>query len=220
MMVVVCVVLLANAASAAIITARAEGVVNSVEFYGDFQLDGSVNVGTPMETIFVYDTDTPAFDTTSSTANYYLLSASMRIGNYTVTPHFDDAEPAYFFISTANQQITLGINEPYIEGTIYDNGVPKTFDDFDRVSDSVYFDVLYGTTNPAFTDELPTVFQDISLATRKNFNVYMQSWAGSSSNPIISSFDIHGELTSLEIVPEPATMMMFGLGGLLLRKRK
>jgi len=67
------------------------------------------------------------------------------------------------------------------------------------------------------TDALPDLdsWPDLSVFDRgKGFNL---SFYESSD----VKFGVHGELTSLTAVPEPATIFLLGLGGLaLLRKRK
>ena len=70
--------------------------------------------------------------------------------------------------------------------------------------------------NNDITDELPSSFPDISTFT---FERYFGTGVDSPSED--PGFAIWGEVTSLTVVPEPATLLLLGLGGLaLLRRRK
>ena len=211
-----------NVASAQIITARAEGVVDFVSFSGKFGSDGSVGIATPMTATFVYDTDAAPIESETWSSTYALLSASMSIGNYTFTP-FPAGEPATFRIGTMDPAYFFESDRAYYDGTIYYDGVAKARDELPKVYDHIQFcDVLYATvTDPTFTDELPTTsFRDISLAIRRDFRVLIENYDGVYPNWLASRIDIRGELTSLEVIPEPATLLLLGIGGLMLRKKK
>lgn len=213
-------VFVTGVASAEIITVQAQGAVNFVDFSGRFRSDGSVGIGTPMSATFVYATDAAPIDSGTWHATYALMSASMTIGNYTFTPY--PGTTATFRVGTADPWHLIQADQLYYDGTVYYDGAARTRDQLPEIYEDLEFcDLLYSTTtDPTFTKELPTSFRDISDIPRKDFGVYMHQYEGTYPNEFLSSFNIRGEVTSIEIVPEPATLGLLALGGLLMRKKR
>lgn len=207
--------------SAAIVTIQAEGVVDSYTFSGKFDSDGSVSIGTPITAICVYDTDAPALESDAWHATYTVLSASMQIGNYTFTPYPDTA--ATFRVGTTDPSHSISTQQLSYNGTVYFNGEPTTRNELPELDYEYikFFGLLYSTTtDPTFTNELPTTFGDISDVVSKQFKVSMYHYQGSYPDWVVSRFSISGELTSIEVVPEPTTLMLMLCGGLALRKKR
>lgn len=211
---------MANIALAEIVTVRTEGVVNFVDFSGRFGSDGSVGIGTLMSATYVYATDIPPIESGTWHATYALLSASMSIGNYTFTPY--PGTEATFRVGTIDPWHLIESKQLYYDGIIYFDGVAKTRNELPEVDDYIEFcDLLYATaTDPAFTDELPTTFRDISNVARKEFGVSMYKYDGTYPDRVVSRFNIRGELTSIEVIPEPATISLMSLGVLALFRRR
>jgi len=71
-------------------------------------------------------------------------------------------------------------------------------------------DVTYG--------QLPTSFPDISAFWRKEFKVTFTELGEAGTN---GYFAILGELTSIQVIPEPGTLLFLSAGAaIFLRKRK
>ncbi len=220
MVVLVWVVFMANSASAEIVTVQAEGTVDFVNFSGRFGSDGSVSVGTLMSATYVYATDIPPIESGTWHATYALLSASMTIGNYTFTPY--PGTEATFRVGTADPWHLIEADQLYYDGIVYFNGEAKTRNELPEVYDHIEFcDLLYATTtDPTFTDELPTTFRDISDMVRKEFGVSMSQYDGTYPDWVVSHFTINGELTSVEVIPEPAAISLMSLGALAFFRRR
>ena len=163
-----------------------------------------------------YDTDTPdLFPQFDHRGEYQLISISMSVGNYTFMndPAFPDV--ALFKVSAlGNFSYMAGSIAPRFDGTIYIDESPKTWDEVDLDTFGLCVLSLGGWNDYGITDALPDSFMDLSVYSYRSFGV------GSSTDHIGPGFNINGELTSLTTVPEPATLLPLGLGGLaLLRKR-
>lgn len=201
---------------ATLITVEVEGVVDSVSVGGRFTLDGSVDVGSVMAGTFVYDTETSYLDG----GGYPVISISMIIGNYTFTHNSASSEPPLFTVYTVDPRYTVKSDAPRFDGIIYADGSPKTFDDItweEPYGRLTLMDVSTSSDGIITSTELPTSFPDISVFDlRREFGT---GFGEPFSVPNRGTFVIEGELTYL--VPEPAAVLLLGLGGLaLLRKRR
>ena len=202
-------------ASATIITVEVEGVVNSVSVGGRFALDGSVDVGSIMTGSTTYDTETPDL----GSGAYAVISISMTIGNYIFTHDPMSPDPAFFHVYTVDPGYYVKSDGPRFDGTIYVDGSPKTFDDitweepYGRVR---LMDVLTSSYEYITSTELPNSFPDISVFdSRREFRTGFGEPLSVSNR---GTFIIEGDLTYL--VPEPATLLLLGLGSLALLKRR
>ena len=202
--------------SATIITVEVEGVVNSVSVGGRFALDGSVSVGSVMTGITTYDTETPDL----GSGSYAVISISMTIGNYTFTHDPTSPDPAFFHVYTVDPGYIVKSDDPRFDGIIYVDGTPMTFDDItweEPYGDVKLMDVFTSSDGIITSTELPNSFPDISV-----FDLRREFRTGFGEPFSVSNrgtFVIEGDLTYL--VPEPGTVLLLGLGGLaLLRKRR
>ena len=202
-------------ASATILTVEVEGVVDSVSVGGRFALDGSVGVGSAMTAFWTYDTETPDL----GTGSYAVISISMTIGNYTFTHNPASSELSLFTVYTVDPGYYVRSDGPRFDGTIYVDGSPKTFDDitweepYGRVR---LMDVLTSSYEYITSTELPNSFPDISVFdSRREFRTGFGEPLSVSNR---GTFIIEGDLTYL--VPEPATLLLLGLGSLALLKRR
>jgi hypothetical protein len=201
---------------ATIITVEVTGVVDGVGTHGGLALDGSVVIGSTMTGFYTYDTDTPdlvpQFD---HRGEYQLISISMTVGNYTFTHNPTSPDPALFEVSTFGHSYTAHSLEPRFDGTLYIDGLPRTYGEVNFDSFGLTLMHLVDFNND-ITDELPSSFPDLSTFTSERY-----FGTGVDSPSVEPGFDISGELTSLNVVPEPATVLLLAFGGLaLLRNRK
>ncbi len=179
----------------------------------DLDLDGSVSIGTIMNGFTIYDTDTPDLSPGIGLGIYDVISISMTFGNYTFTHNPDATESAQFVIHPSNQAAyDVRSWDPSFLGTIYINGEPKTSDD---VSWEDYGMTVISLRSDRITlpETLPTSFPPLSDFDGMGFGVEHDTWT--------EYFKISGEITSINVIPEPGTVLFLALGSvLLLRRRK
>ena len=201
---------------ATILTVEVEGVVDGVWTKGDLVLDGSVTAGSTMSGYYTYDIDTPDQNPNDHTGEYELISISMNIGNYTFMHNPMSPELAIFEVSVYGHSYAAWSHDPSFDGTVYINGSPKTYDDVNWQNFGLRLMYLRDTDNN-ITDELPNSFPDISTFTsERSFGVGVDSPLGAPG------FGMYGEITSLTVVPEPASavLMIVGVTMLGLGRRK
>lgn len=206
-------------ALAEIVTVEVEGIVDEVWADNGLTLDASVEIGTAMTGSCSYDTETvdlfPQFD---HRGEYQLISISMSIGNYTFMndPAFPDS--ALFEVSALGNFYHIASSyAPRFDGIVYIDGSPKTYDEVNFDDLTMALISLEANNDYGITDALPDSFMDLSVYRHRSFGV------GSYVDHIGPGFYIRGELTSLTVTltPEPATVLLLGLGGLaLLRNRR
>ena len=201
---VVSLVILAPA-SARIITVEVTGVVEGVATHGGLALDGSVNIGSIMTGSTTYDTDTPDQILTDFVGRYELISISMTVGNYIFT-HDPMSSTSPFFDVYPPDIYVVRSHDPSFDGTVYIDGSPRTFDEVNLDPFGLRLMYLVDPDSIA-TDELPSSFPDISTFTTRDFAV------GVDSPPEEPGFAIWGEVTSLTVVPEPATYYVDAVDG-------
>lgn len=208
---------LGSSSFARIVTVEVTGTVNEVLTANGLSLDSSVNIGSSMVGSCTYDTATPdRFPQFDSEGEYQLISLSMTIGNYMFTNDPMLPEKALFRVGVDGNFGQAAVSlAPRFDGIIYINGSPKTDDEIDLDYFGLCLLSLGGWNRYGITDKLPDSFMDLSLYEDKLFGV------SALPDYIAPSFRIVGELTSLTVIPEPATLAFLGLGSLaLLRKRQ
>ncbi len=203
-----------------VVTIQVTGAVDSVTTDGGYALDGSVTAGTTMTGFCTYHSDTPDMDSDEYDGLYDLISVSMTIGNYIFndnpfsyfTPKFEIGGPADC------REYKVYSPRSSFDGTITVNGSPKTYDDLIwEVSYLTLMRLQHFDIHQLSDDSLPvSSFPDISYFNRdRRFGVHFRK---SYVNPEDGYFSIGGNITSVTLIPEPATILLLSLGGLLLRK--
>ena len=207
--------------SAEIVTLEVTGVVDSVSAWYGFALDGSVTVGSVMTGTCIYDTDATNLGGNINGV-YTPISISMTIGNYVFTDYPTSSDSAFFIVYTVDPVYSIYSTDSVFDGTIMVNGSTKTYDEIDWFGKrSELINVWTSSSEYIPTSELPdsASFPDFSVFDRRReFDIGF-----SESGPYgeRGGFSIEGELTSITAIPEPGTILLLGLGGLaLLRKRK
>ena len=212
-----------NPAFGYVVTVEVEGVVTSIGGYGGVEQDGSVIVSeTVMTGSFSYDSETPD-QAGNDNGFYWLNSLLISVGNYTFTDDPEDAEDIGLSILVEGVMVKPGqfryeiCNfpdfEPLFYGPCYLNGQPTTLEDLDLPCRGMEI-ILEGDNDGTITDALPNedTFPDLSVfIERKTFSV---------GNDGGLAFGIGVEITSITVIPEPGTLLLLGLGGLAILRRK
>ena len=215
------VILNSQPASATIITVQVTGIVNEVFTDGGLNLDGSVGVGTPMSGYCTYDSQTADLNPIESNGKYALLSISMTVGNYNFTPDPLLPEYIFFYVYTGDYGYSASGGNIRFDGTVYLDGAPQSYEDINwSIATLELIDLGTNSGEYISTDALPDLdsWPDLSIfdVCRDFEAAFHKSYSYGDGD-----FVIRGEITSLTVVPEPATLFLLGLGSLaLLTKRK
>jgi len=216
----VCLAIVAPA-SATIITVEVTGTVDSIITDGGLTLDGSVIVGSEMNGYCTYDSETPDLNPIEENGKYALLSISMTVGNYTFTPDPTLPEYLFFGVGTGDHGYSAWGGNTRFDGTVYLDATPYSYEDIDwSIRSLELMDLLTNSDEYILTDALPDLdsWPELSIFDwRREFEVAFHK----SYSYGYGDFVIRGEITSLTVVPEPATVLLLGLGSLaLLRNRR
>ena len=198
------------------VTVYAEGVVTEVQTYDGLEFDGSLIVGSAMTGSCTYDTETPDQIQYDGAGRYLLISISMSIGSYTFIHNPAATEEPYFGINAGNDGFFYDIRSMYstFYGACFINGQPTNLEDI-NLSGCGFGMSLVANTNSPTGDSLPNenTFPDLSVFD-ENRVFLIESW-------LSPAFTVMGEVTSVTVVPEPASLFLFAVGALaLLQKHK
>jgi len=203
-----------------VMTVEVTGIVTHIYENDGFVLDGSVNLGTTMTGIFVYDTDT-IHDDVLPLYSFPIESIYMKVGNYSFCHNDNGNKLPYFRVGSEDQIYIVNSLSAYFDGSIYDEGVNKCFNDIDWEWTEITT-MKIGTSDSSNYSfgKLPDSFPDVSVFDGPNeFSIKFYEpldWNTSEQG----SFLIYGELTSIQVIPEPATIVLLGLGALAMVRRK
>jgi len=199
----------------AIITVEVGGVVDFFRTEGGFALDGSVGVGSVMSGFCTYDTEAQNLLPPGANGQYPVISISMSLGNYVFTHEPTSGDAGLFNVYTGDRGYTAGTDTPSFDGTIYVGGSPQAYDDIIWGFRGLgVFGFGTSSSEHITSNALPDLdsWPDLSVFDiNRGFTVSFYESYGS-----YGSFDVMGEITSLNVVPEPGTVLMLGLGGLVL----
>ena len=214
-MMVVC-MLTAQATRAVVLKVEVTGVVDTVQWGNGLELDGSVIEGTMMSGWVVYDSEAadqmPQF---ASDGIYEVIATEMSLGDYVF---FNDplvSDALWFYTSSAaNFHHYVVAEVPSFDGVFYIDGQPKSSGDLTLDMFKLAPLYLVGWNDYGFGDELPTSFLDLGFYTDKSFHI------GSAPDHVGPGFRIDGTLTSIRVIPEPGTVALLSLGGLVAFRRR
>lgn len=202
-------------ATAGLVDVTANGIVDFVSGEGpSFFLDGSVTVGTPCIINYTYDTTTlDTLPTDVKNGRYALSNWLITLGNYVATDSSnwinisDDVQEGIPPVSEADYYVAEG------DGSANDVVFPPFGFGFDTLSSYWSFISLIDRDPPDAIASDALIMPNLSdWASSKSFGIMFGSVEG-------GDIEIIGYVTTL--TPEPATVLLLGLGGLaLLKKRK
>ncbi len=194
---ILAVILLAGFVNAEIVQINIEAEVTSVDDSGNY-LEGNINVGDTITGYYIYDTETPDSNPSESVGDYYSGGIYLSCNGLDFRT---DQNNSNFKVTILNDHTGVdayGIksdnNLSSINGVIL-NRIYWGLQDID----CLYFD----STN--LIDYAPDLsagweFNDLDITSDRNFS-------------------IRGEVTSATKVPEPSTILLFGLSSLFLKRK-
>jgi len=214
----ICYVLLNVDCQAELVTVEVTGVVDSISEEGGIETDGSVAVGSLMQGWCVYDTETPDEYADEYSGKYALVGMSMEIGDY-VFMDKPVGGNSYFTVGVVDPTYTARSGAAFFDGTIYVDGSTSTYEDIEwAYGGMTLIDVWTSSDGIIENDALPTTFpSDISIFDmRCGFSVGFRQYV----DPADGSFGFSGELTSIRVIPEPVSVLLLGVGGLAVFRRR
>lgn len=188
------------------LTAQVTSVSDSYNLLG-----GTIAIGSAIHGTYAYDTSTSAFPAGSGAYWHYQSPAGMvlSVGGYT------------FQTNPVNVKFLVGISDNY-NGSIEDHYNLRSYNNLPLSSGVIVDHIswqLDDSSGMALNSLLlPSTQPNLSLW--QGNNLYISGGQGGTAPCFDSSFIITGQVTFVELVPEPATLLLFGLSGLMLRNRK
>jgi hypothetical protein len=177
------------------------GTVTSTETTGGFVFE---NLGTQMAGYCTYDPETVDDEEGSSFyGRYNIDSLSMTIGDYTFADNSTTTPYPEFEVWVTDFCYKVST----IDGMVSINSAAQSYDDINIV----LFDLgNFSISGP--DDEIPTSFPDISFFSDRNeFEV--------DYSDADISFNVAGVIDSITVIPEPSSVLLLFLGGLLLKRK-
>ncbi len=189
-----------------LITIGIEAVVNNVT--NGYNLEGKVTVGSTITGSYTYDTDTLDTNPTSFIGGYSYNSSSCGI-----TLNIDELV-FYTNIYNVDFRMTIVNDSPDIPGDGY-SWCSYNNNDLDNGAkvDSIYWQLIDNTGTALSSTALPTTAPVLSDWAYNDLSI---SGPGYGSD----YFFIGATVTSAVLIPEPATLLLFSIGTLLLRKSR
>jgi hypothetical protein len=191
-------------ARAELVTIQITAEVDHVDDPFDY-LKGQIKVGDIVSGRYVYDDSSPDLNTWPNQGHY----------EYSTIPYgiFLEVNGFEFQTDPASVDFVFDVGNDYADSDDYfllsGNNVPLP--DGTYVG-GIYWHLSDSTETALSSDKLPTT---APVLDDWGFN-FMSFGAGTRAR----SFAIASHVVSTELVPEPATIFLLGMGGLLLRKRK
>ena len=205
-----------------IIKVQVTGVVDSLSENGGFALDGSITAGSVMTGIITYDSQAPNIAPSHlSNEIYEIISVTMQIGNYQFSSILSQDAPLFTTFYTDPGYLII-VETARFEGAFFDNGNLRNFDDYEwAVSKLKPLDLLTGEENRDFITygQIPTSYPDLDIFHRREFSLSfceLEGWETLTAG----RFAIHGELISVSVIPEPTTVLLFGLGMIAIWRKR
>jgi hypothetical protein len=201
----------------AIITVEVGGVVDFFRTEGGFALDGSVGVGSVMSGFCVYDTGAENLLPPGANGQYSMISISMSMGNYTFSRNPTSLSSPLFTVYTVDPVYVASTEDARFDGTITVSGTPQTYDDITWGWTYMELFNLWTSDGGYIPDDaLPDLDTWPELSVFDNRKRFEARFYGEGDD----YFGIYGGITSLNVVPEPGTVLLLGLGGLVLVGRR
>ena len=197
----------AQKAQAELITIAITATVDAMHDDGNY-LEGKVHVGDSITGTYTYESTTPDSSPDDPTVgNYWHYSppcgVSLTVGGFDFRT---DLSNVNFLVGVGNDG-GGGENDGYWICSY--NNLPLSNGTY---VDCISWDLQDRTNTALSSDALPTTAPILSQW-QTNFLTF-GGGAGKSN-----SFAIASHVTSAELIPEPATFLLLGLGGILMRKR-
>ncbi|MEN6384014.1 MAG: hypothetical protein ABFD79_02320 [Phycisphaerales bacterium] len=183
--------------------------------------DSSIHIGTIMTGYAEYDINRSRISGSMMDSTYALKSFYMSIGNLqswhkTDSSHFatirSQCSNIWPVTSSGDSSYRLWSGGEDRQGDIYFNGTATPISDF--VWRAFGFQIIIRSNNMVFYDNLlptPDTFAGLQVFdAEKSF--YFSNDSG------VNDFVISGDITSFNLIPEPATIAMLIIGGFLARK--
>jgi hypothetical protein len=200
-------------ANGALITIKIEAVVDDIVEAGGY-LNGRIKVGDLITGTFTYDTDTPDSSPYSDIGRYdhyaYPCGISLSVGGLDFMTDFAPGFSEYFTVWIRNDSSGFDVdgisvrsykNLPLADGT----GVGRIEWILQDPSRTAISSTDLPTTAPVLHD-WPTNFLQ--------FGAGLGSSRDGGELPI--GFGVMGHVSSAVVIPEPATILLLGLGGIAL----
>jgi hypothetical protein len=192
---------------AEIITIGLTGLVDYVDDPYNL-LQGSVSVDNPITGYYTYESTTPDTNPSSTVGDYWHYSApagvSLTVGGYTFKTDLSDVK---FLMEVVNNHSSM---DNYLFGSYNNlslsNGVPVMHVSW-QLDD-------YSGTALSSTD-LPTTAPVLA-----DWQYDYLHLSGGYSEPVKQEFLITGHVISVQLIPEPATLILLMTGGLLLNRKR
>ena len=214
----ICYVLLNVDCQAELVTVEVTGVVDTITVDGGFGFDGSVAIGSVMSGYFRYDSEAVDQGLSEYTGLYSVISVSLSVGNYTFGDDLLGAEEPFFRVGVVDPTYWVESPDSRFDGTIYIDGTPTGWDEVEfEMTDIILLSLWTSSIGIIVDDSLPTSFPLIS-----EFDLRRQWGVGFGRTGIDGGggFGFGGELTSIRVIPEPVSVLLMGIGGLAIRRRK